>query len=999
MQRIAIVAALSLQLTALGAGVDSRTSDLLINKFEKVYLQLAPGDEARVGVTLRLADLLAEKARRLSMDEMNNGCVQCTAGAQERKDALKYYNEVVEKLAEDKRGRVLSQMGHLYELNGESEKALKLYSDVIVAEKNPALLGDVHLSMAELQFRRSNFATALKHYEAALGFPEFERRGFASYRQAWSLFNSGNLDPAINGLKTILNSPELLTRSGGSAGGAVSVDKQFQEEVSRDLATFVARKGVTMDDVAMIFAQSPDVAKMANVIYLASELERLGQTASAVKVWRFLQDKQSDPVKRLEGHIRLAQLELNQGHRRESLKEYEQALRLWTQIGDCGQGECKEWKSRLKNYVVDWNREEKKKPSAELFETYEKYIGTFRGELDMTVWAAQVAQERQEWFKAYGLLGEAASLRLVAKPEDTKNMPTHESLLLSQVEVAEKSKSEELIAKSLDEYLAQTQEKSQFVSVHYQRAHRLYKASKFAEAAVALKAVALLPEKQSPDIKKQAADLALDALVLLKRDRDLETWAQEFAGVFKGQSSEYQNIARRSVLNQAAQLADAKDQNVDLSQAWETLNRMDLKGAAEAERMTYYKNRLILAEKLKNLDEVSSSIEKLLTMKTLSPEDRQFALSRKAWLAELKLDFKTALTTSEKLQMPEIKPDQRALKLAMYADLSGSGSETYYRQYLEAADDEDKKVAVAAKLVRESAKPQHTLDQMVGLFKGKPDIYAALQYEIYLKDGNRKVALARLKGNEFAKTPQVKALWREDYLARFEKAKTELTGHAMKATNDRELSRSLKRRMDLLAGIEKLMKEAIDAEDWTAQMLTVQVLGGESNRYYQEILSLPMPDGLTPEQQNEYLQLLSQQAAPHQIRSQELQAKFQEFWGHENLIANFAKRLPPYAGPDREKYLSELKLVAAVAPETHKAQIEQVLQTPVQEKLVPTLAELEGARSQVRAQPFDRGVLENLLSLEKKMGRDAMVAYLENRIAKMGDGAAAGPAPATGEEK
>ncbi|MCB0386136.1 MAG: hypothetical protein KDD43_12150, partial [Bdellovibrionales bacterium] len=488
----------------------------------------------------------------------------------------------------------------------------------------------------------------------------------------------------------------------------------------------------------------------------------------------------------------------------------------------------------------------------------------------MTVWAAQVAQERQEWFKAYGLLGEAASLRLVAKPEDTKNMPTHESLLLSQVEVAEKSKSEELIAKSLDEYLAQTQEKSQFVSVHYQRAHRLYKASKFAEAAVALKAVALLPEKQSPDIKKQAADLALDALVLLKRDRDLETWAQEFAGVFKGQSSEYQNIARRSVLNQAAQLADAKDQNVDLSQAWETLNRMDLKGAAEAERMTYYKNRLILAEKLKNLDEVSSSIEKLLTMKTLSPEDRQFALSRKAWLAELKLDFKTALTTSEKLQMPEIKPDQRALKLAMYADLSGSGSETYYRQYLKAADDEDKKVAVAAKLVRESAKPQHTLDQMVGLFKGKPDIYAALQYEIYLKDGNRKVALARLKGNEFAKTPQVKALWREDYLARFEKAKTELTGHAMKATNDRELSRSLKRRMDLLAGIEKLMKEAIDAEDWTAQMLTVQVLGGESNRYYQEILSLPMPDGLTPEQQNEYLQLLSQQAAPHQIRSQEL---------------------------------------------------------------------------------------------------------------------------------
>lgn len=40
---------------------DLRTIDQLIEKFERVYLQMAPEAETRLSVTLRLADLLAEK--------------------------------------------------------------------------------------------------------------------------------------------------------------------------------------------------------------------------------------------------------------------------------------------------------------------------------------------------------------------------------------------------------------------------------------------------------------------------------------------------------------------------------------------------------------------------------------------------------------------------------------------------------------------------------------------------------------------------------------------------------------------------------------------------------------------------------------------------------------------------------------------------------------------------------------------------------------------------
>lgn len=44
-------------------GNDSNTQSFLIEKLQRVYSNLAPNDPSKVPVTLRLADLLAERAR------------------------------------------------------------------------------------------------------------------------------------------------------------------------------------------------------------------------------------------------------------------------------------------------------------------------------------------------------------------------------------------------------------------------------------------------------------------------------------------------------------------------------------------------------------------------------------------------------------------------------------------------------------------------------------------------------------------------------------------------------------------------------------------------------------------------------------------------------------------------------------------------------------------------------------------------------------------------
>lgn len=965
---------------------DPGTTDLLIGKFEKVYLNLPPEDESKIPVTLRLADLLAEKARHLSNEEAAKTCTECGSGNRERERAIGYYSEVVNKISEDRRGRVLSQMGHLYELNGEANKAFDLYRKIVETDKNPEILAEAQNSQGDLMYRRRQFKEALKYYEEALKFKDFGNRGYARYRQAWCLFNLGELDTAKNILEEILKSPSLLTRSESRSDGIISIDKQFQEEVSRDLATFVSRKGTTIADVEMIYNQSPESARVENVTYLANELERLGQASQSAGVWKFLLNKQSDPVKRLEAHVHLAQLESIQNHRDDSVEQFERALNLWRQIGNCTDGSCKELKQRTKNYVVDWNREVKINPGPDLLTAYEKYLEIFNSDLDMLVWAALLAQQRREWKKALSFFERAATLRLATDSTYMTEMPSYEKLLLSQIEVGEQSGSDELLDHAFDNYILKSKERSKWVDVNYQKAHRLYKKADYTNAALALHDVALMPENQSLEIKIQAADLAMDSLVILKRDGEVEKWALEFSKIFKDKANEYEDLARRSVLNQAVAESDRLIDLNRIQKALRILDRFKMQGAKDPELISYYKTKLIYAEKLRNLSQVSDSIDKLMSIKSIDEKDLQVALASKAWLAELKLDFRTALNVFQKMKSLE-NSEEKFLKLAMYAELAGIESKPYYQELLQRTKDPARRFGLAVRLVRESNHSQKVFDELVPILRTDSEAYARLQYEIYVKFGDRPGALKRLSDDVLSKTESAKSIWREDYLARYNVIKNKIQPHSLSFKSDAVLARTLKDRMAMLSKLEVMLKEALSKEDWTSQMLTVGLLGQESNRIYSDILALPVPPGMNEQQQAEYLQLLSQQAAPHQIRGSELTAKFAEFWSHDGLLAGFREKLSSQTGVQRDRYLSELKLVAAVAPDSMKKSLEELSTSSTSENSValPSLVELEGARRLVRDNPFDRDPLENLLVLERKLGKEEMVGYLERRLAQLAD--------------
>jgi hypothetical protein len=999
-------------------GVDPKTRDLLIQKLTQVYLNLAPNDASKVAITLRLADLHAERARLDSMKDLESGCTVCDAGKADRKKALSYYQEVLPKVSDASMGKVLAQVGHLYEMTGDERAAVATYEKILKDPKAPQeATAEANLSLAEVFFKRKDYPKARQYYSAVLASPGGGSRGLAAYRLAWCDFNDGKNDAAVAGLKKILSTPELSSKSGGGSGLA-QVDRQFQEEVSRDLATFMARKTVSVDDAKSLYELSPESAKLANVSYLAAELERLGQPQGAIALWRFVQEKQSKPAARLEGHVRLAQLEMEQKQLEAASKDFESALSLWTTMGACNDQDCAELHARMRKFVTDWNRSEKKQPSEALLAAYESYTKTFPKEADMQLWAGKVAQDQKQYPTAVrfdlkaaelastGSTGAATSDSAATAPKgklvgrkapESAGAPTAndvvEAGLLQAIEAAELSKDAKLLATAYDSYLALSKEKKKALEVSYQKAHLVYDGGDYAAAAQALREVALSKEAGATEIKTQAAQLSLDSLVLLKDDTKLEAWSKDYARAFPKEAEDFQGISRKSVLTQAAAEA-AKGDSASLATAWATLSRFDLSTAKQADKAAYYKNRLVLAEKMGKFADARDAVDNLLRIQGLSAADQQYALSRKAWLAEMVLDFDTALTTTQKLSGDDLPRDQKALKLAMYAELASKDPKPYYAEFLKTSKDDDKNVAITAQIVRDAKDPLRELEKNKAILMKKPDVLADLYMESYAQTGSIDIARKATAIPAVASTPSGKVLARSIILDDYAKLQKKMAAHQIDSSTQKKMASTLKGRVALLDEADKLASRAVEMGDWTAQLVTLDLLGKQSERFYQEVLALPVPQGLSDEDQNQYLQLLSQQAAPHQLRANDVAKKTAEFWDNKQALSQLNQAAATETGARRTMVMKEIQVLDSVAPEAKKSEFDKMLAMKEPAKEVPTLASIEGARQAVRENPLSRPSLEALLSLEKKAGHsNTMVAYLEGRLQTLETGTVIPSAP------
>ena len=631
-----------LRASAQGA-FEAKALEQLIEKLD--FARARSQENESWALSLRLADAIAERARRRSIDEIEKGCEPCAAGDQDRARALSIYDRNWARAPRSEQARLLLQIGHLHDLAGNGAQAASAFQLAANHALNngamldPASRRDALLALGDLRFRAARFAEAKPLYAELAQADAGAMRGFAAYRWAWCEFRAGKADRASGILKSLLLEPPR----------GVELDEQFREAASRDFATFLAQGAHPEEGLDALWNASPSRAKYENFIYFSSELDRLGRAAEARQALARLASLERDPPRRLVALAKAARLDIeslsleaqgraaaarNEQARASAANAILEAAPLAVRLSAVADVEAKE---ALRDVLGAWQKKEGESASRELGRALDAYASAYPADFDAALAAAKAAMDVRDYkgaFERYQRAGLAASS---GGPAASAVL---EQALLGELDAAERRRDPPSIDRACDAYLAASRDRSRALEAKYRKARLAYERGDYAAAADALRAVTVAPDAGPALLRSQAADLSLDALALLNDHRKIEAWGQEYAQRFPVRAPEYKSLARKAVLHQSAALA-ANDA------ALAALSRFDPEGASASERAAFCKNRLVLLERARKFGEASAAADCVLAERGASEADRDYALERKAWIAELGLDFGSALAALE----------------------------------------------------------------------------------------------------------------------------------------------------------------------------------------------------------------------------------------------------------------------------------------------------------------------------------------------------------------
>jgi hypothetical protein len=980
---VALLLTFTFCLSVQAEKMDLTTHTALIDKLTQI-IGFTVDTASKENMMLRLADLHAERARLYAME--NEGKGEATYKKEidsDRKKALGLYEKSFPRAEKDKKGLVLLQMAHLNQLVGNDKKSKQLFEQVIKDRKkyDSDVVAEAFIEAGDHEFNAGNFDKAQKDFKAALAIKGSPRQGYAKYKIAWSQYHVGNTDTSIKMLVAILREPNSFKRADGS------VDKSFQEEAARDLATFYARKDIDANDINTLIELTPPNIKEENLTYLANELDRAGKKKSSLQVWAVIGNGKQNGEEKIEGQIKIARIQYDLNKKADCVKEIDKAAQMLK--NDCeNEDNCKALQLQLRTLVTDWGKAEERNPTEHLVNAYKIYTSNFP-DIEINYWGGVAAQKRKQYSDSFNFYKNSAELsyeNLNDKKSPDKNVQKmFEGSLLGAIEVAEQSKIVELRECAYAQYLKYNPQGEKALEVEYQVAQVYLEKGEHQKAAVKFKEIALTTKNGPQSIKDKAADLSLDTLVVLKDDEKLEDWANEYAAKLPARKKEFQTIARKSTLNQAAKAINASKSDSELEKHYGKLARTDLSQASQQEKVSFYKHRTLIAYKIKNLDALIVSSNLTLHEKSISTTDRNEALTQLAWAYEMKLDFKNALNIAEKIAPEKHKMDDHVLRLGMLSELAGKNPVAYYEEFLNISNDKTQRQAVAFSLVRLAKNKTKAFRKYDSILASNPKLY--MEAGMYAYEENRSESLKQelLSHRGSSATFEGQLLQRLDDLKVMQKEAANLSHHRLRAGSTKALKSSISERLNLMARFERTANQAIKKQDFTLQLVALSNLSYENHRLAQDISRLPVPRGLKAAQKAQYKKLIEDQIAPYNQKSKELLSKTNEIWNNKedsSLLDTMDLSIQPHL-PGSKLAVEELRAVNQVAKKLNYSSLSLTKKWQQRQKLSQ---ELTSVRTLVSKNPFDSGYLEKMKDIETKLSSGPMVAYLDARLSELKTG-------------
>lgn len=984
--------------------MDIGTHRFLIEKLEAVLSATPKGDSTRVPALLRLADLYSEEARLLSMQEIERGCFEnpkaegCGVSKNDRRLAIKTYEQALSESSGKSQSRILFQLAHLYEMDGYNSKAAQLYRRILSLgpkQFSQIVLGQSQAGLGEIAFKEQRFSDAKKAFEKSLLNKETPRRGWIQYRIAWSELNLGQPQKGKMRLLSILQTPSLMILD---STNSKKPDASFQEDIARDLTVFYAQTGFNQQDVEALWALSPEVSRKSILMALAEEAERLGQKRAAITVWtmlasRPLEKDRLENRERIEALTRVATLRFGLGEKAQAVVDFRQALDLWKKSNCSPAAECDLLQRRLRKLVVDWNKNEETKLSKELFEMYRLYAGKFSNDVEMIFWGANVGRElklNREAVELYRQAAEVAHGQLDSGKPEVKTV--FEGSLLSEIELAELTKDLKLRENAYLHYLMLNPNGAKALDVQYQLAQVDYARGDMNKAADRFYQIATRQEacrsNQKPGLCGQAADLALDAIVILKNDERLEATALEFAAMYPKTGKDYMAVARRARLNLAAKAANGTSTS-QMTENLKKLSSLSLVSASREEVLLTHKNRFVLAEKTRDFAAANAAAVSIINFPGATKSEREDAMAKRLWVAEMQLDFATAYVTARQMKFSELKPADRELKLALLSELASKDSRPHLKAFISMTKNRHAELSARASLVRASNYSVAEFQRHFNQLQTDRGLFASLALEVYSRNPSKSFAKKLLAVRSFRSTTEAGILVRSSELSKLDQWAQRLAQSKLPTNaNDKVLAGALQARVKQLADADQFANKQISTQDDWLQAVALQIVAKENRRLREEVLSLPVPKGLKDAEARRYKQLIARQVSPFEIKALKIDQRTKKFWS-QNPAETLAKILESSIGSKRNLVQNETEALVSVLRHISEESVASLsvrrLETAIEAR--PSAVRpstLASARDDVRENPFDLDRLKRLRSLEADAGRETMVAYLDSRMNRIG---------------
>jgi tetratricopeptide (TPR) repeat protein len=974
---------------AFALRMDETTHDEVIKRLEMGLDSMDKSEPERGGILIRLADLYADRARLKAMNDTETRDSTGKAPKDDRARSIRYYTEALPLAPREKQGRIVLQLAHLHNLNEESAKAIRLYNDILKSGKSKyssEVKGLAYSSLGDIYFRKGDFKTALHHFQSAKR-EALKNRGLVEYRIAWCLLNLGRTDKATKTLVDLLKRPELMTVKGED--GEKSADTTFHQDVSNDLAKFLARGNVRQRDLQLLRDLSPDNARKHNLHTLGTETDRLGKKAAALVVWAaYLSEGDVQPTEKIEVQARVAQIFYDMNKSDAAAETFEKATEVWRKHGCHDPELCGELRSRLRKMVTAWNKSQKKRPTTNLFRVYLAYTGVFTDDTEMTHWAAVVGSDLKRHQEAMDLFHRAAILAQNQLRKDPQNKSLRnivEGSLLGEIEMAEASQDMKAREAAYNFYLNINPNGEKAFEVRYQRAQVFSHSDRHQEAFSEFHYLASMPGKDKYDLKIKSADLALDSLVALKDDKNLQVRSIEYARLFPERKTEYLKISRKATMTMVAtRLKDEGDSDrSDYKANLAALNQVNLDGADDGERIRFYKNKILIAQKALDFGVVIATASHLLAVRSLNDEDKEWAMAQEVWAAELQLDFAQAYKLSKQMKLPRISKADRELRLALLADLAGLNSRPHNENYLRLVGPGRAANLVRVTLVKTSPRPWAELGRHVRYLKQTPDLLAGVALEVFARDRDFKKAGELLKSSLIVRYPAGKTLARHLELREFQAFDRKIRSHRIQSISEYAMQKSLKERLSLLRESEKLAKSAFQRQDWTLQVLSLTQMARENRRLFHDIRALPIPRRLNKEQRSQYMQMIQAQSQPYLDKAEKFESDLAGIWNNSNSVQNLQTAYMTASNELQRLYRDEISGLAQSAPSRAQNRLRDLLNTPYRR---PSQKDILTARRALQTDPLNVSKAESLRELESQGGNVTMVVYLDERIAQLKKG-------------